>query len=265
MTTDTLFQPTDDIQIDESKDYLQELVGENKKFKTPQDLAKGKFYADQTVELYKKRMDEMRQDILALRQDNTAKANLQDLIDQIKKEQMPPIPPQNPGSEGSQPQQIKPEDIEALVSRKLSEQEATKRDTENFRQVQVKLQEQFGTNYANVLKQRSEELGLSVEDINSLAKKSPKAFFRTLGLEGNNNQSGYINPLSSTQRTDTFQPQAEEKRTWSYYKNLKKENPLYYLDARIGAQMAQDAVALGEAFKDGDYYKSKLHEPHDEL
>jgi hypothetical protein len=46
---------------------------------------------------------------------------------------------------------------------------------------------------------------------------------------------------------------AQRSRTWSYYEKLRKENPNLYRTAKTHEQMVQDAMALGDEFKDGDY------------
>jgi hypothetical protein len=42
--------------------------------------------------------------------------------------------------------------------------------------------------------------------------------------------------------------EAQNKRTWAYYQELKKTNPKLYLDPKISVQMDKDAIALGDAF-----------------
>jgi hypothetical protein len=95
-------------------------------------------------------------------------------------------------------------------------------------------------------------LELSIEDINSLARKSPTAFFNTLGL----NQAQADNLLSPPRSSMStgFTPNTKEKRTWSYYQNLKKTNPKLYFDPKIANQMHDDAIALGQEFQDGDFH-----------
>src|ERR1041384_5868536 len=73
-------------EIDESKNYLEELVGENKKFKDVEALAKGKHQADLFVKHLTDRMDEMRRDYLALQADNNTKARLEDYIKTLREE-----------------------------------------------------------------------------------------------------------------------------------------------------------------------------------
>jgi hypothetical protein len=50
-------------------------------------------------------------------------------------------------------------------------------------------------------------------------------------------------------RSDSFAPKSD-KRTYSYYENMRKTNPNLYLDPKISIQMDKDAQALGEAFFD---------------
>src|SRR6266700_391496 len=109
---DNLLEPEADLpNVDPDKDYFKELVGEGKKFKSPEDLARGKFESDQFIEILKKRQDEMRADYLKLREDNTAKAKLEDLIDQLSKKNLA----SNEDTEVKEEKQ--PEiDIESLVS-----------------------------------------------------------------------------------------------------------------------------------------------------
>jgi len=259
MTQDNLLQVNDDhVELDLNKNYLEELVGEGKKFKDVESLAKGKVYADQTVELYKQRLDELREYALKLREENVARARLEELVDQLG---------QQPRTSNIEPQvkdvnqpMFDPNQLDTLVSEKVAQIEKNRIETNNYNQVRNKLQEQFGTNYANVLRQRTVELGLSDEDVTALAKKSPTAFFRTMGLEQPQRET-YQAPPQSSQRIDNFAPKSGNKRTWSYYEELRKKQPDLYYSSKIGAQMAKDAIELGEDFRDGDYYVPGLHDP----
>lgn len=116
--------------------------------------------------------------------------------------------------------------------------------------VQAKLRERFGNKYTEVLEEQRKLLDLTTEDVNNLAKRSPAAFLRAMGLD--QKQEAFQSPPRSVQRTDNFSP-STNKRTWSYYQNLKKQNPKLYYDPKIIAQMHKDRNELGEAFEDGDF------------
>src|SRR2546426_10450626 len=71
-------------EVDPNKDYLAELVGDGKKFKTSQDLARGKFEADQYIEVLKRRQDEMRADYLKISEESKTRATLDDLVKRLE-------------------------------------------------------------------------------------------------------------------------------------------------------------------------------------
>ena len=58
-----LFDPTNAPQLDETKDYLTELVGDGKKFKDVKDLAKGKAFSDLHIQTLEKTLNQMREEL----------------------------------------------------------------------------------------------------------------------------------------------------------------------------------------------------------
>ncbi len=237
--------------IDENKDYLNEFVGEGKKYKDENALAKAYANADITIELFKKRMDEVNAENARLLEESRAQAKLQDLIDRLEKSPSAKNDDLDT-DENDQKPVFDPRQIEDLVSKKIQETEAQKKAQSNYNTVESKLKERFGNNYSNILKERANELGLSLEDVNSLAMKSPTAFFNTMGLN-ESKQIDTFSPPASSRRSDNFGPTRNQKRTWSYYQEMKKTNPKMYFDPKIANQMIADMASLGDEFKDGDY------------
>lgn len=239
--------------IDPNKDYLQDLVGDGKKFKTPQDLARGKAEADAFIETLKRQQDELRADYVRVREENVAKAKLEELIDRLQSGQQKDNGKQ-PDAKELETKPFDPKELEGLIPREIEKYETQKKQSENFRIVQDKLTETFGANYQTVLNQRIKELGLTADDINALARKSPNAFFNTLGIaRAPQSDTGFQSPPRSSQRSDNFAPRTE-KRTWSYYQKIKKENPTLYYSPKITNQMHEDYQSLGTAFEDGDFH-----------
>jgi hypothetical protein len=73
-------QPDATIQtVDENVDYVTELVGEGKKFKDISGLARGKAEADLTIEVLKKKLDDLNKEL-------TTRASLETFLDQMKAE-----------------------------------------------------------------------------------------------------------------------------------------------------------------------------------
>lgn len=240
----------DQIQIDPNKNYLEELVGEGKKFKTPEELARGKFESDMYIDHMKSRHDELREDYKKLRDEYNAGPSLKELIDQFKSTQ---------GSNNDNTQRVNEDKSDTLDMEKYQElarleiakSKLQDREEQNYNTVQAKLVEQYGPNYANTLKQQISQLGLTPEFVNELARKHPQVLFKTLGLDGQRQPELFQAPPQSTNRTD--QSYSGPKRTWSYYEKMRKAEPAKYFDPKIQDQMFKDATDLGDDFKDGGF------------
>lgn len=252
----SLFNDTDQddhVQIDPNKNYVEELVGEGKKFKTIEDLARGKFESDMYIDHFKQRHDELRDDYKRLKSEYEAGPALKELVDQLKNSQ------QSRNDDTHVEKEDKSDtfdltQIENLIQNKIASTKQQEREEQNFAMVQSRLMEQYGPQYQNALKQQITELGLTTDFVNDLARKHPKVLFRTLGLDGKTPSEQFQAPPQSMVRSDPFTPNSP-KRTWSYYEKMRKEKPAQYFDPKIQDQMFKDAVALGDAFNDGGYRK----------
>jgi len=259
---DSLIQPTsqEDLPtLDENKDYLSELVGEGKKYKDQAALAKAVAHGSATIDIYKRRMDEMRQDLLRYREDNTTKAKLEEIMTLItnarSNEQNPPVTPDTKPA-------ITEDQISSLVSNKVQEIETNRKEQSNYDLVISKVKERFGDNFQSSLKQQIDQLGISDVEATLMAKKSPNVLLKALGLDQPQRTETFDAPPRSQQRNDNFAPTGSKIRSWDYYQKMKVSNPLLYYDRQTAIQMQKDAVDLGERFRDGDYYKRGLHEPN---
>lgn len=235
--------PTE-VEFDPNKDYSEEI---SKKYKTSADVMKKIYHSDATIELMKKRLDEDHAEILRLRQETETKARLEDLVNKLSNQEKLTSSTQPLANEVKE-QPINLKQIESLIE----ERENAKLQRENFNIVRDKLIERFGSNYQNAVKEQIDTLGISSEDFDAMARKAPKMVFRTLGLDQQQQENFRAPPRTST-ITNNFKPSVE-KRSWAYYQNLKKADPRKWADRSTHIQMQKDAIELGEAFKDGDFY-----------
>lgn len=226
------------------------MVGDQKKFRSPEELARGKYESDLYIKTLEKRLDEMRADYLQAREENMAKAKLEDLIDQISKRQESPSSYEPPAKEDKMP--FDPNQIESLVETHIGKYETQRQEQANFNMVKEKLKERYGIRYQDHLKEHIDDLGLTQDYVNDLAKKSPKALLKTLGLDEAPQRDPFQAPVRSSQRTDSFAPKTLQ-RTWSYYQNLKKTDPKLYSNPKTTIQMHKDYAELGAKFEDGDF------------
>jgi hypothetical protein len=254
MTNDLFADPAElgPPQIDESKNYLNDLVGQDKKFKDVEALAKGKWYADAQIEVQNKKMDQLRNDYLQLKADYEARAKLEEYLDQIQnKPQSTLINEDTHTVKESNAPAIKPEDIDSMINKRIAESKTADRAQQNLDVVMEKLREQYATNWQTVLKERTEELGLTAEEVNAMARRSPKLFFKTMDMDQPRQQQ---QQFQAPPRSDTrFAPQGAPKKTWTYYQDQYKKNPKLYYDPKMTQEMVESHAALGTEFEDGDF------------
>lgn len=251
--TDNLLDETstEEITIDPNKKYLEELVGPGKKYADQEALAKAYYHADSMIKIKNRKEDELRSDYLKVREELMAKAKLEDLVNQlqVKQQQTSPNSDTQQRTESKQPDPI---DIDKILNEKLTAYELKNKQQENQRLVKDRLTQRFGTNYQNAVKQHIQELDITEEQFNQMAQNNPKLLFKTLDLD---TKPEPFNPAPprTTNRNDSFSPNRQQKKTWSYYQEMKKTNPDLYRSKQITNEMQQSYQQLGAEFEDGDF------------
>jgi hypothetical protein len=251
MTQDLLSQPDQTSQplIDPAKNYFEDLVGEGKRYKDNEALAKAKLHADFTIEERNRELKEHRDYILKLQENSQQQANLKELYDQLK--QLSTREPNHQAQEVSEQPKFDPNQIKDLVSSTVKELSLADQQNKNFTTVMDKLRERWGENYSSSLQQQMGELGITREELNDMARKNPKVLIRTLGLDQKQQSESFDAPPRNAQRS-SFAP-TTQKRTWSYYTKMRDTDPTTYFTKQVQDQLIHDHMTLGTAFEDGDW------------
>jgi hypothetical protein len=139
--------------------------------------------------------------------------------------------------------------IKELVRSEALQQTAQQKAEMNFNEVKSKLTERFGNNYPNVIKSQLEEIDMSNEEFNDMARRNPKLLYRTLKIDEPRQSENFQAPPQSQRRSDSFSPQVT-KRNWAYYEKMRSENVNLYYDPKTQVQMHKDAQELKDAFYD---------------
>lgn len=243
--TDNLLND-DHIEEQEPENFLEALVSENETFKDQEALAKKAWHADRHAKRIERENAELRAEYLRMREQLDAGSRVEELLQTLKARGESVIDNQN-GNEPPKTPVLDESKVEQLVLNKLEETQRKQIEAKNFALVQAKLEEKYGKSYATHLRKQTQALELTDEEVNTLAKKSPKAFLKAFGLEEQSNDRNLFQaPPQSNQRNDNFAPKGGPKRNYAYYKKIRKENPELYNQLRV--QMDQDAIAMREKF-----------------
>lgn len=224
---------------------IQTLVGPDKKYKTVGDLARSTFYKENHI----KRLEEENR---AMRQRSTETKTVDDILKALNTQNI--APGQNQDNDFSNQGQSNTDDqrntsvpttdeVAAKVLAALEAKTAEKNYNTNLDFTKKELVKAFGSDYPNILRQKSAELGLDDAMIDTMAKKSPKALLNLFGVRPSQD-----NVSPNPQFNSSGNSGASNERTFSYYEKMRKTDPSRYWDPKIQHEIVQQALKLGEKF-----------------
>ncbi len=244
----TLFNTDqDEPVIDQSKDYLAELVGEDKKFKSPQDLAKGKAEADVFIE-------QLKGELAGLRQELNTRLKLEEVVDRISSSSKSPSSEHEPEAHEQDVSKsaITPEAVQEIVAKTLTDAQKSTQRANNTRFVEQKLQEAFGPTFRRTIKEQAQKLGIGEEFASNLAAEQPNAFLKLFD----------VRPQTEVSSTSQGAPRSEVNseafssrgnagvRRKSFFDDLRKKDPGRYWSVAVQNELHREAHKQGEAFFD---------------
>lgn len=225
-------------QTDEDRNYLEELVGEDKKFKDVSALAKGKAYADASIDILKRKVDELQSEL-------NGKMNMEAFLQEMRKsrEVPDPTPPSTPDAGN-----FNAPDLDAKFEEYIQRREAKVRAETNLEKVTRVMEQNFGAEAKLVVNKKAKDLGMSLQDLQNLALRSPQAFLSLVGASEQATRSAPGLPSSGLNST-SHQPN-QGLRGKKFYEKMKRDDPKLYNDPKTTASMMRDAAAWGsiEAF-----------------
>lgn len=227
---------------------LDGLVGEDKKFKTIEDLAKGKLEADSYIAQLEEENRVAREAAGKKESEEGKEATIAELIEAVKNHR------KEQGTEGDD-NQVTDEDLSKKIKAIMQgETDAQTRAKNRSIANQTVLQKTEGSVEAAkiFLAERAKELGMSLAKLAELGETSPSAFAKLIGADLSTRSPGIV-PLEHSPQLDTTVGPAMEvegHRTKAYYDKLKAElGPAkYWNDSKIQGQYAKDAMFLRDRF-----------------
>lgn len=247
-----LFDQNAPVVIDETKDWLTEFVGPDKKFKEVKELAKSKAFADAHIA-------NLERSLAGLREEVKTRATAEDLINQITLKQNRNVDPNNHQDPPGDQRNINSNpngdvDINALVEKTLAERETKRARETNLNLTTQKLRETYGDNAAGVLQSKAAELGLTTDYMRNMAQEAPGAFLALFSKPVATTPKDIFNaPPQSSYRT---QPDTYSGTKFSDFQKVKAENPTLYWSAKFQRSIMD---AAEQAMASGKYDEFKNH------
>lgn len=229
------------------QNLIEELVGEDKKFKTLEDLAKGKLEADRFIEKLKEENALAISELEKHGSKEEENVKVSDLIQTVKEAAMQ-------DSEGNN--QLTDEDLSEKV-REILRGETEKQTAERNRAKgnELVLQKVGGDVEAAKIyvAERAKELGITPARLAELSEVSPDAFAKLVDSEPSISSRGKVpvqdkNP-QALKHSATVES-VEGHHTKAYYDRQRKElgTVKYLQNRKLQKQYLDDAIALGDRF-----------------
>jgi hypothetical protein len=225
--------------IDENKKYYEDLVGEGKKFRDAEALAKSKAEADQFIArlLLEKR---------ELEESLSKRNNEDDFLDKLKAVTRPQSEPDQDTKPdaGTREAAVDPQALEALVEKKLNEKQESARRQSNLDTVFAKLEETYGANFKARVQAQARELGVGTDFLTDVAARTPDAFYRLMGLDQPQRPSDAFAPPPRSSVGTGGSPSGQ--KNYQYYQQQRREKgDHWYFSQSTQREIWEQAKAQG--------------------
>ena len=219
---------------------LSALVGPDKKFKTVDDLAKGKTESDAYIEQLKGEAVELRAIVDRKEQSDAVLTELRNEVARLKQGSKDSA---QPSRENTTPG-LSEADVKNLVERHLTDAEKGRTVAQNINRANDEMIVRFGTKEKAVdaVRVKAAELAISVDKLRDVAAESPSAFLQLMGASGQPAQSSVgnlpIGTMNSQSNASGHGPKDGTKAYWDAFR--KTQGDAKYFKPAIQNRIFED-------------------------
>lgn len=234
------------VVTDPSQSFLEQLVGEGKKYRDTETLAKSALDKDSYILSIQRENAELRSEV-------KTRMTLEEFYNKTR----PALGPGNQNNtnvidetpEVIQSVNAAPVDIQKMVAEALTKQMTQTTRTNNLTETRKALEQTWGSTFSLKLQERANELNLGAEFLDDLAGRSPKAFLELVGVSSRETAVTYRGDAPPrSQSVSSLQPSNSNVRNEAWYAKMRKDNPKDYFKPDIQNQRHKDALSMGDKF-----------------
>lgn len=220
------------------EDFTAELVGPGKKYADVGTALKALYHSQNHIERLEQNNSDLRSEI-------KTRMTIEEFLDKMKnpqdntanEEELP-----EPGNNAPSADALTPEKVLELVRNERGKEARAA----NAKSVKDALIAKYGSDYVNALRVKTEQLGLSADDINEMSQTKPKAILALLGVEERTVVPSAAPPRNGMQQSNL--PQDANRRNYAYYQKMFKEQPKRYMSSEVQLEMDREAQRQGSSF-----------------
>lgn len=232
--------------VETQENALEALVGEGKKYKDLEALAKANLEKDSFIERLQTEGSEIRQEL-------EKRLTIDEFMQKLEAKRLESgtsndgTPPSEPPKEEISKEGLTREEISELLKQELSSQTKEQQKQSNLSEAISELNKIWGSDTKVKLNQRASELGISVQELKAHAENNPKVFLSLVKPETPVQGSATSTVFQSS--TDTGKtPATNGEKTKSYYDRMRKDNPKAYWSKTVQNEMHRQALKLKDDF-----------------
>ncbi len=226
-------------QTPESESVLDQLVGDGKKFKDVESLAKGKAASDAHIVNLETQNRELMEE---LQKRTKAEEQVNRLLAESQAKET--------SGEGRTSPSINKEELAELVRNTVQNTNNEAKAEANLQKANDHLVKLYGEKASEVFKNKARELGLQSDFLEDVARKSPEAFMNILGISASGTSAptvtkGSVNTESLSHQNEGSAPSTG---TWAHYEKLRRDKPSEYWTPKVQALLFKDRSEKGSTF-----------------
>lgn len=216
------------------------LVGEGKKYRDPDAVAKAVLEKDRFIE-------QLKAENATAREELRSRTNLEEIVNQLKAGRTPQPNTETPPTQRQDPV-VEPqpsEDLDVKLRKLLEAEKSKDNKLRNIETATNGLKERFGADYKQTLSSIVNELGVSQEFIDDLAATSPSGFLKLVdSVKAPDDRRPVAPPVNRAPTPNTH----TGRRNKAYYDEIRRTNINEYLSPKVQQQLYKDAMEQGENF-----------------
>ncbi len=208
----------------EEPKLLNELVGEGKKFRDTEALARGKKESDDFIVRLQEENAQIRKELQSRPTADEITNRVKDTLSTVTKPTTEVV---------NQPTPFTKADLQPVVKEILAQTQQQDRARVNVEEVTVKLDTLYGDRQkaSKFLADKASELGVSIQYLEQTAAQSPKAFYSLVGVTDNPNTQTNSTRTKGSISTDSLKQGTDE--SWEGFQKLRRENKAKYFSPAV--------------------------------
>lgn len=235
----TATSSTDTTSTSAEQRFIDSLVGEGKKYKTEEELAKAYIHADGFIDNLKRENGELKEDL-------QKRLSAEQILEEIKKG----AAPERVQGDTTNPLLTDESKLLSLVDKRIEGRKLEEIRSNNIREADQAIRNTYGEKAVEVITKKSQELGVPVKWLEDMAAQSPKALLTLLGIDNSKATQSTTTVTRGTVNSEVINnnPTGSKSGTWSYYQELRKSNPSAYFTPKIQNEIMTKRQELGDKF-----------------